>query len=203
MIHICRMCSGGNMYHVSDNTRSVSSANKLYKSLLEIAVSKKVEKITIKQICDMSGVARTTFYRLFDDVEDILYWKCQNLFYKSLNIIEVDQFFQESDLIEPFFKYWAAHYKIIELLYSIKRIDIIYSSHQAAVKQLSIYWNYNNEDRVKYSQYFIPVRTSIVLSIMMTWIESGKKESIDELIDITKYHYNLLAKDEYVLEMRI
>ncbi|NCB32750.1 MAG: TetR family transcriptional regulator [Erysipelotrichia bacterium] len=44
----------------------------LYESLRELMLKKPIEKITIKQICDETGVIRATFYNYFDDKYDCL-----------------------------------------------------------------------------------------------------------------------------------
>ena len=44
----------------------------LYESLRELMLKKPIDKITIKQICDETGVIRATFYNYFDDKYDCL-----------------------------------------------------------------------------------------------------------------------------------
>lgn len=46
----------------------------LAESLRELMCRKMFEKITIKQICDETGVIRATFYNYFEDKYDCLYW---------------------------------------------------------------------------------------------------------------------------------
>ena len=42
----------------------------LYENLRELMLKNLFEKITIKQICDATGVIRATFYNYFDDKYD-------------------------------------------------------------------------------------------------------------------------------------
>ena len=44
----------------------------LYENLRELMLKNVFEKITIKQICDATGVIRATFYNYFDDKYDCL-----------------------------------------------------------------------------------------------------------------------------------
>ena len=51
-----------------------STNNLLAQSLKELLKTKAFEKITIKQICDATGVIRATFYNYFSDKYDCLNW---------------------------------------------------------------------------------------------------------------------------------
>ncbi len=46
----------------------------LSESFKEIAVTKPIEKITIKEITDKAGVIRPTFYNHFQDKYELLEW---------------------------------------------------------------------------------------------------------------------------------
>jgi probable dihydroxyacetone kinase regulator len=50
----------------------------LAESLKEIAVTKPIEKITIREITDRAGVIRPTFYNHFQDKYELLEWIVQN-----------------------------------------------------------------------------------------------------------------------------
>ena len=50
----------------------------LAESLKELAATKPIEKITIKEITDKAGVIRPTFYNHFQDKYLILYWIITN-----------------------------------------------------------------------------------------------------------------------------
>ena len=54
-----------------ENRKGMMRAS-LYESLRELMLKKVFEKITIKQICDQTGVNRATFYNYFDDKYDCL-----------------------------------------------------------------------------------------------------------------------------------
>ncbi|MDD6448336.1 TetR/AcrR family transcriptional regulator C-terminal domain-containing protein [Lachnospiraceae bacterium YH-ros2228] len=50
----------------------------LAESLKEIAITKPIEKITIREITDRAGVIRPTFYNHFQDKYELLEWIVQN-----------------------------------------------------------------------------------------------------------------------------
>ena len=60
------------MYHISKDKRAVQSSELIYKGLLECIKKKPFDQITVSDLQKVSGVARTTFYRAFDNISDVL-----------------------------------------------------------------------------------------------------------------------------------
>ncbi|GEM_PF-5850719 len=72
------------MYHISKDKRAARSAALIYDGLLECMKKKPFDAVTISDLQKASGVARTTFYRAFDNLSDVLYWKCDTCFSEAL-----------------------------------------------------------------------------------------------------------------------
>ncbi|CEN21131.1 AcrR family transcriptional regulator [[Clostridium] sordellii] len=68
------------MYCIKNDMRSIKSAELIYLGLKKCLKEKPFEKITITDIQNASTVGRATFYRNFDSIEDVLYWKCSQKF---------------------------------------------------------------------------------------------------------------------------
>lgn len=75
------------MYHISKDKRSIQSANFIYHGLLQCLAHKSFDQITITDVQKASGVARTTIYRCFDNLSDILYWRCDLCFREALHSV--------------------------------------------------------------------------------------------------------------------
>jgi AcrR family transcriptional regulator len=56
------------MYHISNNRRAEKSAELIYQGLLTCLKHKNFDQVTITDLQKASGVARTTFYRAFDNI---------------------------------------------------------------------------------------------------------------------------------------
>src|SRR5574344_953512 len=117
------------MYHMSKDKRCVASAEQMYKGLEKAMSEKAFEDISISDIQKYSYVARTTFYRNFDSISDILYWKCDICFRQVLSEFSLSDFKNEFNLLDRYFSYWMEHSEILEELIKINRMDIIYSCH--------------------------------------------------------------------------
>ena len=70
------------MYHVGTNKRSHDSAELIYYGVAICSQDKPLESVTISDVQRVTGIARTTFYRSFDNVLDVLEWKCDQ-YYQS------------------------------------------------------------------------------------------------------------------------
>lgn len=117
------------MYHISNDKRAIQSSELIYQGLLDCMKKKSFDRITISDLQKTSGIARTTFYRAFDNISDVLYWKCDTCFYEVLGNYHPQPFQEDFNLIRHYFEYWMEHSDILELLMQINRQDIIYSCH--------------------------------------------------------------------------
>ena len=54
------------------NKKSYDSQLKIYKALRQILITKSLNDITVTDICEECNCSRSTFYRNFDNVIDIL-----------------------------------------------------------------------------------------------------------------------------------
>lgn len=174
------------MYHISNDKRSKESAEHIWKGLLKCLENKSFNNITISDLYKITGIARTTFYRSFDNISDILYWKCDKCFYESLNCYDFNKNINELHLAEHYFNYWINNSEILELLTKINRQDIIYSSHFKNTELLKEKYGELENINNKHSKYFISIRTGITISILTTWIQEDKQETLEELLEIIK-----------------
>lgn len=184
------------MYHISKDKRSAASAELIYKGLLDCIKKKPFEQITISDLQKASGVARSTFYRSFDNLSDVLYWKCDSCFEEVLGNYAPSDFLDEFDLALHYFRYWMSHSDILELLIQINRQDIIYACHMKNAEL--IHARYEDLPSVKLSnaekKYFMSIRTGFTISILTAWLKGGCEETPDEIMEILRRQLMLLAR---------
>lgn len=183
------------MYHISQDKRAIQSSELIYNGLLECIKKKPFDQITVSDLKKASGVARTTFYRAFDNISDVLYWKCDACFQEVLGIYNPKQFQDEINLARHYFAYWVNHSNILELLIQINRQDIIYSCHMKNADILQEKFGELPDIRMEHGNYFIAIRTGFTISILTTWLKGGRKESTDELVQIIEEQLAFLAKN--------
>lgn len=54
------------------NLKATVSESKILNAFVELLQIKDFDKISISNICDKSGVSRTTFYRYYENKEDLV-----------------------------------------------------------------------------------------------------------------------------------
>ena len=180
------------MYHISNDKRAKKSAELIYQGLLTCLKYKNFDQITVTDLQKASGVARTTFYRAFDNISDVLYWRCDLCFQEVLGGFTEEQFANEMELVYQYFSYWTDHKDILELLMKINRYDIIYACHMNAALEVQEKIGSLHRLNTPHSNYFLAIRTGFTISILTAWLQGGSKESLDEIIDIVKEQLALM-----------
>lgn len=178
------------MYHIKEDLRAIKSAELLYDGLTRVMEDKIFQKITIADVTRESTVSRATFYRNFDSIIDILYWKCDRLFNKVLtDFVNKDPDLIENDrLIKEVFTFWFENVEILEILIQEKRTDIIFNSFMSNAPIVLNYIREKTELHIE-NEYFLAIRISILVGIFQAWISRGKRESAEEVIEILASDY--------------
>ena len=180
------------MYHISNDKRARKSADLIYQGLLTCLKQKNFDQITVTDLQKASGVARTTFYRAFDNISDILYWRCDLCFQEVLGSFTEEQFANETELVYRYFSYWTDHKDILELLMKINRYDIIYACHMNAAAAVQKKFGSAHALQTPHSNYFLAIRTGFTISILTAWLQGGSKESLEEIVAIVNEQLALL-----------
>lgn len=176
------------MYQKKRDKRSIQSSEWMYEALKELMEVKNYAKITVTDITNKANLGRTTFYRNFETIDDILEMKCIEKFkefrqycidFYKLNDIEVKSF------LKPFLMYWYDNSEVIELLIKANRENII---KKYLTKEVQFFVDISsiNKDTVisSHINYFIEMRVSNSISILTEWIKNDKNIPPDELADI-------------------
>lgn len=176
------------MYHIKDDKRSFDSAKRLYNALCQLVMLKPFDNISITELVETAEVARVTFYRNFDTLDDILLYELNRHFvdlktylnaYYSANPSYPKQIF-----ILPFLNYWSQDTSLISLLLQCNRIHMLYDAFLSLFSDcLSNYYNESAFNINEYN-YFLAIRSGIAINVLITWVKNGQKETPDEIMGI-------------------
>ncbi len=180
------------MYHISNDKRARESSELVYQGLLTCLQHKSFDQITVTDLQRASGVARTTFYRAFDNISDVLYWKCDLCFQEILGSFTEEQFKNEVSLIRQYFAYWINHKDILQLLMKINRYDIIYTCHMNRAEAMKNRFGSLHSFETEHPNYFLAIRTGFTISILTAWLQSGSQKSLEEIVAIVKEQLTLI-----------
>ena len=185
---------GQKMYHIKKDKRSQKSAATFCESLASLLGKKEYSEISISEICQNCGIARTTFYRLFDSIDDILVYQFDSLFedslaeYSSLSHSPNNQSYARIIL-----NIALSNKALIQALVCSGRTDLFDFSTRE--KEYVITQNMNLTITKKERMYCTPMLNAMILAVIKTWITNGCKETADELYQIIKGNLKLI--DEY------
>lgn len=183
------------MFHVHSDKRSQRSARKIADTVNELLTSESFSDMTIADVQRKTGIARTTFYRSFDNLIDVLEWQCdqrfQNLFARWSGL---KRFPNEGVVLRQFLDFWAKDPQILISLIQIQRIDIIYRFLKKYAELLAEEYGPLTGLTSQDKKYFLSVRVGFVLSIILTWLRGGQVESIDELQSIARRQVDYLKR---------
>lgn len=173
------------MYHIKNDKRSIYSTEELYKALLNILKKHQLNEIKVISLVEEAQIGRSTFYRNFDEIKDILIWKC-DLFFDELLLFILNNISlkNEKEVIDFIFSYWFNKIDFLEILIKNKMLDIIYSSFSKYSSKLEQLIMKNPNVKTLDYKYFLTIRFSVFIGVINIWINTGKKESILELSSI-------------------
>lgn len=175
------------MYHIKEDKRSLQSSQWIYNALEELMIEKDYSEISVTDIVNKANLGRTTFYRNFDTIDDVLRMKCNEEFIKLREYLT--EYYKQLKtkkifFLKPFLRYWYIDSKIIELLIKAKKEYIIKESFIELInfftdtipnKPSAISDHYN---------YFVELRIAISISILSVWIKNDKNIPPDDLSEI-------------------
>jgi len=178
------------MYHLSSNIKTHQSATLIYKALCELIREKDYANITVKELVERAGVARATFYRLFDSTKDVIQYRCDTAF------IELNQYIIEyrvkknlseptnsTSLLKPLLHFWYVDSLIIEVIIKANAFDILLNNLETLFEKMF----FKLDEQVNpdfHKEYFVSIRTGILFNILIKWIQNKKNTHPDELADI-------------------
>ena len=160
------------MYHIKADKRTEASAKLITEAIQALMTEQPFDRITITDIQRRSGVSRSTFYRSFDRIEDVLELLCDQGFRAA--------FARGGNVPEAVFRYWFENSAVLETLVQIHRTDILYSSLRRTAEDHPLFQAVKDDD-AQYD-YFVSIVTSGMVGILTTWVEHGKTESGDEVL---------------------
>lgn len=171
---------------------NVNSQNELSRqwmqlALIELLKTKDLDDITVSELTKKAGVARVTFYRNYVSLADIIfdYMKMQN-FGLVPNSNPLSQYLPY--FIRSYFIFFQDHLVLFKCIKKHALIDRLYSAltEQITNNAYMLISSYGFE-----SPYEVSALVGMFSKILMDWLVSGMKESIE---DMTMVVYNILTK---------
>ena len=151
---------------IDGNQKAVHSKQKIYKGLRRLLLTKQLKDITVSDIQAECGISRSTFYRNFNNIVDVLAVMLEFFYNRYL-----ERRVGKSDQLAYFFEYWQYHRDLINII-----------SNQCPNVLTECVKKY--EKNMK-EQYYLDLKVAIITTILSKW-SSSHRESPEEMVRITK-----------------
>lgn len=172
------------MYHIKQDKRAEKSVELICDGLMKCLEEKNINDITVSDIQRSSTVSRSTFYRNFDGIDDVLSLMCDRCFEEAFaSGLET--------VSEAVFRKWFEYGTLLEAVVQIRRTDILFNSLRRSAAHLPALQGII--DAADFGDYLISIITSTMAGIFVTWIEHGRQDSEQELMNKVKKSFGTLT----------
>jgi len=181
------------MYHIKQDARSRHSAKAIIEGLESCLEKKTFSMITVSEVCVACNVGRATFYRLFDNLTDVLSYQCEETMrHISHKLNQGDYIVREACIYMV--REWMQHVNLMKALVEGQRMDILYEAtfrHKDLIQIHASKYRAVTEDDVAFLLDFLSATLPLGL---MIWYRSGKKETAEELSQKMKMSHLIIGK---------
>jgi len=146
---------------------------------------KSISQISITHIANHAGVSRMSIYRYYEDKEDIIRKHIEENFENYLKTVQR----HELDAISSapfFFDYFRKNGDTVKLLIEKNLFHLISENFAHYVERFEFLARKRTSLPESHQRYSYGYTASGLLSVVKIWIESGMKESNEQMSDILK-----------------
>lgn len=151
-----------------------------------------VSKITVREICEGTGINRSTFYAHYQDVFDVVE-KVEQQIAKMTGEAFINNLPKEDWMHAGFVNLFAfiREYKEFYLLYledsrRMRAIEMLIEPHQEKLGSVDPKTlGYSSREEMAYAQDFFAAGAA---ALLYRWLKNGCKESPEELYAILQWH---------------
>ncbi len=178
------------MYHIKNDKRCIKSAARIGEALRELLTEKPLSEITVTDIQKRSGTGRSTFYRLFDNTDDVLLYLVEGEFLDMVNDYrEMDW----TDFTEHLIRSIMSESRVILNVTSSGKMHVISRALRNDLTQVAEADSYKFDNL---SRYMIAVFIGGCISLVTIWDETGREESVDELARMMRKAFDYKSIEE-------
>lgn len=166
--------------------RVYKTLTKIEKSMVTLLNVKSYDDISIKDICDESGISRGTFYQHYRDKDDFLFQYQKAMMKKGKRRLTQIQFEERRQFFEHALNFWINEG---ELLLLLLRDNGAYIVHQAIKKNLQqnidvrLVPIMNTQALTNKEKYFLIIfMSNAVFGVLQDWVQRGRQESPKEIL---------------------
>lgn len=168
------------MYHISKDARAKRSAEMICKGLEECLKEKPLCEIRVSNIYERSGVSRATFYRLFDNINDVFAYACDKIRTDVMDAVKKLSFPNKREHVLYCIKRWVAHELLMKALVDNNLYGIFYESHMRNADILKQLYSISTEEECQF-ECFASILASLTYAALSVYFRRRDTESIEDV----------------------
>lgn len=178
---------GTTLYHIANDQRERKSAAKLSAAAERILLSREPQKLSVSLLSAEAGVSRTTFYRLFDEPDDVLKYMADETFRKILQgYVDLIDRAQKHNLSVPNPLSWyeegvRKNAGIIAGIIHSGKSDILRSAHKKALTEYAPILFPDLDPGTDEFLFFMEMRAAVFIASITAWVETGERASMEDI----------------------
>lgn len=181
------------MYHISNDVRAQKSASLIVKAVHQCAKTKKLEDISIADLQRESSISRSTFYRLFDNIVDVLVYQCDCVFQNLFEIVATAQNTNPHDTFITLIQAFMDEYEFIELLSKNNHMEILCDYHRKNMPHIKSIFKIDSIENQWTVDYVCNILSILLPTVLSVWIQHGKQESAEDIYLNIKNSFKILG----------
>lgn len=182
------------MYHISDDKRAQKSAELIWQGMEQCLQEKPFNKLRISDINQKSYVSRATFYRLFDSLQDVLIYECDQIYTQLAKALKSKTVHTKRDFFLLLIEKWMAQEVLIETLVENNLTGILYDTHMKNRNFMKAVFLKDSALSERETDYMVSLLANIIPAAMNIWYQHGKTESPMEVYRAVGKSLNIIGK---------
>ncbi len=163
-----------NVSPFSNESRNAYVVEHLTSSMLELLKEKPISQISVSELCSMAGVGRTSFYRNYEEKEDIVKAYVKRLFQDWVNEYKETPDLPAREVVRIVFSHFEAHRDFYVLL---NERGLVYLLKDIILNLCG--FNPEQEMPAAYSSAYVAF---FLYGWIEVWFRRGMKDTTEELI---------------------
>ncbi|UWG97778.1 TetR/AcrR family transcriptional regulator [Dehalobacter sp. DCM] len=168
---------------VTVNRQVARTREWIFSALIQLLNKQAYDEISISQITDKAGVARQTFYRNYQNKDDIIIKYIDTIFDEFVTEIKIMQNAEDVSAVYTLFFQVLLRHK--SELMAIKEasldhllFNVFWSYHRVF---LQFFYVDNQETNQTFNEYFIKYQLGGIISIILEWLQNSMQSEPEEL----------------------
>lgn len=153
----------------------------MVRALLQLMTEKPYNEISIKEITEKADLSRRTFYRNFNQKDDLLCEYAHGLMEEYISDLREVAQPSAFNVMRVYFSFWKKHLDFLRLLEKNRLLYLVFEKHNEALPHIrkAVYGTECTD--VPLQEYTIAFNAGGFCNLLFAWLRRGAQESPEKM----------------------